>query len=466
MKRLIVCCDGTWQKLKSEYPTNVVKIAQGILPSSRKDGIAQIVFYDEGVGTDIVDDDSIFSWVNTVLRVIGGAFGSGINNDIQEAYRFLSLNYEPGDEIYLFGFSRGSFTVRSLAGLINCSGGLLSLPLIREIPFAYDLYKDTTLTFKEKEKLRKLPIPFKYLENADIIKKCREEAFNIYRDRKNLSFEEAEMDTPEAKKDLKEKETRVQEVLQKYDNLCTERDKKLSKREPELGLKYEHEKSSERKDEDIRQPAKVTLLGCWDTVGSLGLPPGIPVLSDWVNKNVKFHDTTLSPIIQHALHAVSIDEKRKVFDVTLMKKNPNSEAQTLSEVWFPGTHGCVGGGTFADRMLSNLALTWMEDEISNLSLGLDIDLEKSEDSFDFDKKYIFDNDPKLFGLWGLFGLAVKEREIPVNQFTKISESAETRLIDDSLNPRYEPTNLVEYKKELEKLAQKCKDKQIQVVLSP
>ena len=72
----------------------------------------------------------------------------------------------------------------------------------------------------------------------------------------------------------------------------------------------------------------------------------------------------------------------------------------------------------------------------------------------------------MFGLWGLFGLAVKEREIPVNQFTKISESAETRLIDDSLNPRYEPTNLVEYKKELEKLAQKCKDKQIQVVLSP
>jgi uncharacterized protein (DUF2235 family) len=105
MKRLIVCCDGTWQKLKSEYPTNVVKIAQGIKPSCDK-GIAQIVFYDEGVGTDIFNDESLFSWVNTVLRVIGGAFGSGIDHNIQEAYRFLSLNYEPGDEIYLFGFSR------------------------------------------------------------------------------------------------------------------------------------------------------------------------------------------------------------------------------------------------------------------------------------------------------------------------------------------------------------------------
>ncbi len=427
MKRLIVCCDGTWQKLKSEYPTNVVKIAQGILPSSRKDEIAQIVFYDEGVGTDIVDDDSIFSWVNTVLRVIGGAFGSGIDNDIQESYRFLSLNYEPGDEVYLFGFSRGSYTVRSLAGLINCSGGLLSLPLIRETPFVYDLYKDTTLTLKEKEKLRKLPIPFKYIENADVIKKCREEAFNIYRDRKNLSFEEARKDTKEATDDLNQKENNVKEVLKKY-------------------------KLSERKDEGIRQPAKITLLACWDTVGSLGLPEGIPFLSDWVNKNLKFYDTTLSHIIEHALHAVSIDEKRKVFDVTLMEKNPDSEKQTLSEVWFPGTHGCVGGGTFAEKGLSNSALQWMVNEIRDLSLGLEIDLEKSEDSFDFDYECDFDNDPGLFGLWGLFGLAVKEREIPVNPFTQIHESVESRLNSDSLKPPYKPVNLVEYKKELEKLA--------------
>jgi len=427
MKRLIVCCDGTWQKLKSEYPTNVVKIAQGIKPSCDK-GIAQIVFYDEGVGTDIFNDESLFSWVNTVLRVIGGAFGSGIDHNIQEAYRFLSLNYEPGDEIYLFGFSRGSFTVRSLAGLINCSGGLLSLPRIRDIPFAYDLYKDTTLTLKEKEKLRKLPIPFKYLENADIIKKCREEAFNIYRDRKNLSFEEARKDTKEATDDLNQKEDNVKKVLEKY-------------------------KLSEHKDEDIRQPAKITLLGCWDTVGSIGLPPGIPFLSDWVNKNLKFYDTTLSHIIEHALHAVSIDEKRKVFDVTLMKlmeKNPDSEAQTLSEVWFPGTHGCVGGGTFKEKWLSNSALQWMVNEIRDLSLGLEIDLEKSEDSFDFDYERDFDNDPGLFGLWGLFGLAVKEREVPVNRFTQIHKSAESRLNSDSLKPPYNPTNLMEYKKELKK----------------
>jgi len=432
MKRLIVCCDGTWQKLKSPYPTNVVKIAQGIRPSCIQDGktISQIVFYDEGVGTDIVDDNSLFSWVNTVLRVIGGAFGSGIDHNIQQAYRFLSLNYEDGDEIYLFGFSRGAFTVRSLAGLINCSGGLVSLPHIRDIPWIYNLYKDTKLTLEEKKKFLTLSLPIKWTANYTEQIKCREEILNIYRDRKNFSFEDIEKDISKAQEDLEQKEGKAEKIRQDYG----------------FGMS----------DNKQIRPAKITLLGCWDTVGSLGLPPGIPVLSDWANKNVKFHDTTLSPIIKHALHAVSIDEKRKVFNVTLMKKeDPNSEEQTLSEVWFPGTHGSVGGGEFKEKNLSNAALGWMVNEIKRLSLELDIDLKNSEDSLSAIKnkedKWIYDPaecefnpDPGWFGFLGL-----KEREIPPNQSTKIHESVETRLNADNLNPRYNPTNLVEYKNKLE-----------------
>lgn len=422
-KRLIVCCDGTWQKLASPYPTNVVKIAQGIKPSSGK-GISQMVFYDQGVGAESIESN-VFTWVNDITNVIGGAFGIGIDNNIQEAYRFLSLNYEESDEIYLFGFSRGAFTVRSLAGLIHCSGGLLSLPNIREAPFAYDLYKDSKLTFKEKEMFRKLPIPFEYKDNVKDINKCRKEALKIYSDRQNLSLEKAKEDTNETEQDLAQKEEKVKKVLKKY------------------GL-------SKREDGNIRQPVKITLIGCWDTVGSLGIPPGIPFLSDWIwiNKKYQFHNIQLSPIIQHALHAVSIDEKRKVFDVTLMERNVNSEEQTLSEVWFPGTHGSVGGGTFKEKGLSNSALQWMVTEIGNLSLGLELDLEKSEDSFDFDHKCPFDNNPGLFGLWGLFRLAVKEREIHPNLFTSIHESAETKLSDDELNPRYCPTNLHKYKEKL------------------
>ena len=132
MKRLIVCCDGTWQDLKKDYPTNVVKMIQAIKPVDTHD-IHQIVYYDEGLGTKLIDTG--FSLIDILLKFGGGALGLGIDHKIQDAYGFLCLNFEPDDEIYLFGFSRGAYTVRCLAGLIYNSG-LLHRKFIRKIPEA------------------------------------------------------------------------------------------------------------------------------------------------------------------------------------------------------------------------------------------------------------------------------------------------------------------------------------------
>jgi len=114
MKRIILCCDGTWNRADqssngSLCPTNVVRIAFRI--AKRKDDIRQIVYYSQGVGTG-----------NSLDRFTGGAFGSGVVDNIFDAYRFLIANYETGDEIYLFGFSRGAFTARSIAGMIRKCG--------------------------------------------------------------------------------------------------------------------------------------------------------------------------------------------------------------------------------------------------------------------------------------------------------------------------------------------------------
>jgi uncharacterized protein (DUF2235 family) len=114
MKKLIVCCDGTWntQDEKDEghpCPTNVTKIARALLPLDSK-GTLQMVHYERGVGTDLG------------IRVRGGALGRGLFQNVVGSYRFLVQNYEPGDRIYLFGFSRGAYTARSLAGLIRNSG--------------------------------------------------------------------------------------------------------------------------------------------------------------------------------------------------------------------------------------------------------------------------------------------------------------------------------------------------------
>lgn len=110
-KTLIICCDGTWNTPDQQgRPTNVTKMARALLPRSA-DGRLQVVFYDEGVGVG-----------NVVERAIGGALGTGLSENVQQAFRFLALNYEAGDRIVLFGFSRGAFTVRSLAGLVGLVG--------------------------------------------------------------------------------------------------------------------------------------------------------------------------------------------------------------------------------------------------------------------------------------------------------------------------------------------------------
>lgn len=410
-KRLIICADGTWQKLQSPYPTNVVKIAQAIQPSGR-DGIPQIVFYSEGVGSGNTTA-KLFAQAD---RILGGAFGIGIDNNIEAAYRFLSLNYEPGDEIYLFGFSRGAYTVRSLAGLIRCSGGLLSLPTMRETPFAYELYRDGTLTLKEKEAFRKLPIPYAYLPNVVEIKKCRAEALKIYRDRSIFKTVQKARDaekekTKEAHLDLERKQKEVNQLLQKY------------------GL-------SERKDDQIRQHANITLLACWDTVGSLGVPNSIPLIGKWINEKYRFHDYKLSSIVDNALHAMAIDETRKVFNVTPMEREQHDQLP-LKQVWFPGAHGGVGGGSQEERGLSDRALAWMMEQIKELNLGLAFNQTGVEDGIQPDYKGSISHYSAFYKLLGVI-----KREL--GKSPSIDNSAKERWHHGFT---YRPTNLKQYAQE-------------------
>ncbi|KAF8526346.1 hypothetical protein BU17DRAFT_40748 [Hysterangium stoloniferum] len=114
-KRLVVCCDGTWQDalvidMPSKY-TNILKLSRmmNLQDNRTNPPIPQIVFYQAGVGTD----PGIF------MNLIAGATGASLGEKVQEAYAFIAHNYQPGDEIYLFGFSRGAYTARMIAALIG-----------------------------------------------------------------------------------------------------------------------------------------------------------------------------------------------------------------------------------------------------------------------------------------------------------------------------------------------------------
>ena len=120
MKRLIVCCDGTWNNPDQEdngipAPTNVMKLYNALLDKDPDTGVVQRRFYQPGVG----GEGGLFE------KVSGGAVGAGISRNICSAYHWLASHYKEGDEIYLYGFSRGAFTARSLGAFLG--RGLLDL---------------------------------------------------------------------------------------------------------------------------------------------------------------------------------------------------------------------------------------------------------------------------------------------------------------------------------------------------
>ena len=115
MKRIIVCCDGTWNDADTQTAeTNVALMARSIHAFQDTGGVLQVVLYLRGVGTTGLHFETVFD----------GVTGHGIADNILSAYMFLAQNYYPGDEIFLFGFSRGAYTARSLAGFIAACGVL------------------------------------------------------------------------------------------------------------------------------------------------------------------------------------------------------------------------------------------------------------------------------------------------------------------------------------------------------
>jgi uncharacterized protein (DUF2235 family) len=155
-RRIILLLDGTWNDSDfGPFDTNIVRLrgliasdsdAADIKPPYEKVAASapanmvtkpvsnarpNIVFYERGVGTGTLID-----------RLFGGAIGTGLEDNIRRAYKFLSFHYKPGDEIFIFGFSRGSYTARSLVGYIASAGLLLPKECNEETERkAWDFYR-------------------------------------------------------------------------------------------------------------------------------------------------------------------------------------------------------------------------------------------------------------------------------------------------------------------------------------
>jgi uncharacterized protein (DUF2235 family) len=145
MKRLVICYDGTWNAVtKPDEVTNVVRMAQAV-KSVASDAVEQVVYYNAGVGSG-----------GPLDQFLGGVFGVGLRNNVKRGLAFLSLNWDPqepgnpvADEIYIFGFSRGAYSARALAGVIGAIGGIPKQSSFDELEQIWNHYRKSK---EEKER--------------------------------------------------------------------------------------------------------------------------------------------------------------------------------------------------------------------------------------------------------------------------------------------------------------------------
>jgi uncharacterized protein (DUF2235 family) len=145
-KNIVVCCDGTTNQIAGDM-TNVLRIYRC---SARNED--QLTFYDSGVGT-IANPDRLTARGRTLDLLVDSALGRTVRSHVIDAYLFLVHYYEPGDRIFLFGFSRGAYTARAVAGMI-CFLGLLRKELPNLAQLAWSLYSGDNASQQLKDRFQ------------------------------------------------------------------------------------------------------------------------------------------------------------------------------------------------------------------------------------------------------------------------------------------------------------------------
>ena len=148
-KNIVICCDGTGNEFGNAN-SNVVQLYSVL---DLRDPRLQVAYYHPGVGT-MGDRRALLRITRRVTRALGLAFGYGLSSNIADAYSFLMNEYEPGDKLFVFGFSRGAYTARALCGMIY-KFGLISKGNEGLVAYAARMYryapKDETIAAKFKQ---------------------------------------------------------------------------------------------------------------------------------------------------------------------------------------------------------------------------------------------------------------------------------------------------------------------------
>lgn len=307
-KRIAIFFDGTWNKESDR--TNVFRLYQAVCAHQQApENKGKILsWYDPGVGSDF-------------RTGTGGAFGYGFSRNVREGYEVLATHYNPGDRIYVFGFSRGAFTARTFAAMIQQVG-----VLNRD---AYFSKRGGTF-------------------DKSAFRNAYEELFKIV---KQIGQEESE---------------RCGEPFGTWNDIW------WRKTSAEAIAALDENRKTAAPGIPARLKTEIEVVGVWDTVAALGRTHGVP--------EPKYLVTIQDlPGLRRAYQALAIDESRPNFSPIFWRpalaktgcdekaKLPSREhwaradSQQVDEAWFPGAHADVGGGyeTRDGENLADLSLAWM-----------------------------------------------------------------------------------------------------------
>ncbi|MGX9427039.1 DUF2235 domain-containing protein [Bradyrhizobium sp. LeoA1S1] len=293
-RKLVLFADGTGNAF-TKQESNVWRLYEA-LDRTRPD---QVAHYIKGVGTA--------GWAP--LAAIDGATGIGVPSNVRKLYRFLCWNWEPGDEIYIFGFSRGAFTARTLAALI-ASQGLVPAAIGGETVTHAEMQRNAMAAWRE---YRRKTVPWrKTLPTIWITRAVRDLALGIYhRIMRHRSYDDV------------------------------------------------------RKAMDGRTNVEIEFLGLFDTVEAFGVPvEELRTAIDWAIWPISFRNRKLSDKVKLARHALSLDDERATFHPIRFDQSAPASAEQIREVWFSGVHSDVGGG-YPDGTLSFVPLVWMVEQIEH-----------------------------------------------------------------------------------------------------
>jgi uncharacterized protein (DUF2235 family) len=295
-RKIVVFADGTGNAF-SARGTNVWRL-YGALDQTQPD---QIAHYIAGVGTSGFKP----------FAILDGVTGFGVPSNVRKLYRFISWNWQPGDEIYMFGFSRGAFTIRTLVGLIQHEGlipvqiGNENVPReerARDAMGAWRAYRSETISWKTS-------LPTIWLTRL-----------------------------------LRDLVIAIWYFLRSYRSYAEVKAATKAQGRDDIPIKF---------------------IGLFDTVEAYGVP--LEEFRSAIDKAIwpiSFRNGILCENVEVARHALSLDDERVTFHPLRFDMKNSKKPERIKEVWFAGVHTDVGGG-YPEDDLAQVPLTWMVGELGN-----------------------------------------------------------------------------------------------------